>query len=105
MPDYEKLIERLTRQTVIRKGELVAIDMHDGRGPQKVPTGDTVQLRNPDGIEAAEAISTLLKERDALRAAISWIEPPFVTSETTVNELRKRVGFVVADLKRAALSA
>jgi hypothetical protein len=57
MPDYEKLIERLMREE-IPQHETRLYGRH-----ARVPV-------NPDGIEAAEAISTLLKERDALKEEI-----------------------------------
>ena len=44
----------------------------------------------------------LRAEIDKLRAAIAWIEPPFVDEHTTAQELRQRVNFCVADAKRAA---
>jgi hypothetical protein len=50
-----------------------------------------------------ERIESLEAENEKLRAAISWIEPPFVDGNTLLNELRKRVQFCVADAKRAAL--
>lgn len=45
-----------------------------------------------------------LTEDEKLRAAISWIEPPFIDESTPVEELRQRIAFVVADAKRAALA-
>lgn len=41
------------------------------------------------------------KERDALRGAISWIEPPFVDGNTSKKEMRQRIAFAVADAERA----
>ena len=42
-------------------------------------------------------------EIERLRAAISWIEPPFIDEKTPEAELRSRIGFCVADARRAAL--
>ena len=42
-------------------------------------------------------------EVERLRAAISWIEPPFVDDNTSEEELRQRVKFCVQDAARAAL--
>jgi hypothetical protein len=52
---------------------------------------------------AAEVLA-LRAENDKLRAAISWIEPPFIDSNTSEIEIRKRIGFCVQDAKRAALT-
>jgi hypothetical protein len=59
--DYAKLIERLNRTFVI------GVDAEQLRLTN--PPGTA--YRNPDGIEAAEAISTLLKERNARDKALN----------------------------------
>lgn len=55
------------------------------------------------------ALSAEVERKDALieklQGAISWIEPPFVNENTPEAELRSRIGFCVADAKRAALGA
>lgn len=38
---------------------------------------------------------------ERLRVALSWIEPPFVTAETSADELRSRISFCLADAERA----
>lgn len=38
---------------------------------------------------------------DKLRAAISWVSPPFVDENTPRDELLRRIGFLLADAKRA----
>jgi hypothetical protein len=43
----------------------------------------------------------LRAENLRLRAAISWIEPPFVDEKTSHEELKKRVQFCVQDAARA----
>lgn len=45
------------------------------------------------------------EEIDRLRAAIAWIDAPFVDDSTPEAELRQRVKFCVADASRAALAA
>jgi hypothetical protein len=58
-----------------------------------------------DVLDAVLALySPVMEENERLRAAISWIEPPFVDSQTSVNELRKRVQLCLVDAKRATLS-
>jgi len=49
-------------------------------------------------------LSALRREVERLRGAISWVSPPFVDANTTVAELRKRVGFLLTDADRAALT-
>jgi hypothetical protein len=51
---------------------------------------------------AAEVLK-LRVENEKLRAAICWIEPPFIDANTPESELRKRIDFCVQDAKRAAL--
>ncbi|MDF1599671.1 hypothetical protein PZ895_07765 [Mesorhizobium sp. YIM 152430] len=51
----------------------------------------------------AKEIEALRSANDALRAAISWIEPPFVDDLTPHQELRFRVNQCVKDAKRTAL--
>ncbi len=53
-----------------------------------------------DGYEATLRQSEA--ENSKLRAAISWIAPPFVDEKTPEAELRQRIAFAVADLNRAA---
>lgn len=48
-------------------------------------------------------IAELEAENEKLRAAIHWIEPPFIDANTPESELRKRIDFCVQDAKRAAL--
>ena len=43
----------------------------------------------------------LRAENERLRAAISWIEPPFVDSKTSEAELRTRIRMCVEDKRRA----
>jgi hypothetical protein len=50
-------------------------------------------------------IARLVAEIELLRAAVSWIEPPFVDEKTPEAELRQRIAYAVADAKRAALAA
>jgi hypothetical protein len=57
--------------------------------------GDTGQL--------SDELSHLKAENAKLRAAISWIMPPFVDENTPEEELRQRIAFAVADVNRAAL--
>ena len=38
---------------------------------------------------------------EKLKAAISWLEPPFVDENTSHEELLRRVQFMLADAKRA----
>ena len=45
------------------------------------------------------------EEVERLRGAISWIEPPFVDGKTPKVELRRRIGFCIADAKLAARAA
>lgn len=63
---------------------------------------DPVMLRQAADLIEAQA-AELEAEVSKLRGAISWIEPPFVDATTSHDELKKRVGFCVADAKRAAL--
>lgn len=63
---------------------------------------DPVMLRQAADLIEAQA-AKLEAEVSKLRGAISWIEPPFVDATTSHDELKKRVGFCVADAKRAAL--
>jgi hypothetical protein len=68
MPDYEKLIERLKRaKRVAPASRTETVRSDSGRPVSRAVAQEyaTVPV-NPDGPEAAEAISTLLKERDAL---------------------------------------
>jgi hypothetical protein len=51
----------------------------------------------------SEECKLLTEENAKLRAAISWIVPPFVDEKTPEAELRQRIAFVVADLNRAVL--
>ena len=53
--------------------------------------------------EYRKKIAEQAAEIEKLRAAISWIEPPFVDDSTSESELRSRIKFCVADAKRAAL--
>lgn len=46
-------------------------------------------------------VAGMMANIDRLKAAISWIEPPFVDAETSPDELRRRVDFAVADAKRS----
>ena len=55
--------------------------------------------------EAADEIEALRAERDGLRAAISWIEEPFIDESTPESELRNRVKFCAQDAARATLKA
>lgn len=69
--NHTNLIERLTAEIVISddSGQTMTIDL--GEGPTEVSYGGkTVMLRNPDGPEAAQAISTLTAEVEELRAAL-----------------------------------
>ena len=38
---------------------------------------------------------------ERLRAAIMWAEPPFVGTETSEEELRQRVKFMIQDAERS----
>jgi hypothetical protein len=58
MADYERLIERLLARNTLGP-----------RADGKVGIEECYD--NPDGPEAAEAISTLLKERDALKDLVA----------------------------------
>jgi len=58
---------------------------------------ETAKHEYRDRLIAAE------EEIERLRAAIAWIEPPFVDDNTPEPELRQRVNYCVADAKRAAL--
>jgi hypothetical protein len=40
-------------------------------------------------------------QRDGLRAAINWLDEPFIDKNTTAAELRSRIGFMMADRDRA----
>jgi hypothetical protein len=62
-------VERLLAQTVIRSGETMTIDMLDGYGPREISSGDIVQLRNPDGPEAADTIEELVEALKLQEAA------------------------------------
>lgn len=53
--------------------------------------------------KAKDTIKALRAENAKLRAAISWIMPPFVDENTPEEELRQRIAFAVADVNRAAL--
>jgi len=53
--------------------------------------------------ELAAEVVRLRAENEKLRAAICWIEPPFIDAKTPESELRKRIDFCVQDAKRAAL--
>lgn len=70
---------------------------------------NAVRITGYDARAILDHIAALTAERDAavaevarLRGAISWIEPPFVDAATSHGELKCRVGFCVADAKRAA---
>lgn len=56
------ICERLRHQNVLVNGETITVDFGDG--PMECPTGGIVQVRNPDGPEAADII-------DGLCAALS----------------------------------
>jgi uncharacterized protein (DUF934 family) len=85
------LVERLRAPLGIM--ECAERDMPDG----------TKERRWFVALEAADEITRLTEEVERLRAAIVWIEPPFVDEFTSAAELRQRIGFCVADAKRAAL--
>ena len=55
-------------------------------------------------VSSATAVAALKADNERLRAAISWIEPPFVDEKTPEAELRQRIAFAVADAARAALA-
>jgi len=46
-------------------------------------------------------LSAAEEENKRLRAAISWLQPPFVDAKTPAAEIRKRICFMLDDLKRA----
>lgn len=52
----------------------------------------------------ADLYARLVAENEKLRAAISWIEPPFVDDTTPKAEMLSRIQFTVDDARRAALS-
>ena len=66
------------------------------------PKSDPARLISGGKAWAAEC-RQLRAENEKLRAAICWIEPPFIDAKTTESELRKRIDFCVQDAKRAAL--
>ncbi len=49
----------------------------------------------------AQELEIVTRERDALRAAICWVSPPFVDQSTPEAELRQRIMFAVQDASRA----
>ncbi len=53
-------------------------------------------------LSAAEARERVKDEQIAkLRAAINWLDEPFIDKLTTADELRSRIGFMMADRDRA----
>jgi len=46
-------------------------------------------------------VDLLLPCAAKLRAAIAWIEPPFIDEKTTADELRGRIGFCLDDARKA----
>jgi hypothetical protein len=62
-PNTADIVERLNARTVLHRGETVTIDLLDGNGPQEFDGGEIVQLRNPDGPDAAALIESM---REAL---------------------------------------
>lgn len=62
-PDYDGLIERLTKVE----------SSNDGGGPLDIGSVTTNWYRNPDGPEAAAAIRELVAEREGLREALDEI--------------------------------
>jgi hypothetical protein len=65
-------------------------------------TAEVERLRDCSQL-CCEEIGKLRAKNERLRAAIAWIAPPFVDEFTSAAELRQRIGFCVADAKRAAL--
>lgn len=57
-------------------------------------------------VEAADRIEALEAENARLRAAISWIEHPFIDEQTPEKEIRSRIKFCIQDaqLARQALA-
>lgn len=53
---------------------------------------------------AEERIKSLEETQSRLRAAISWIEEPFVDERTPENELRLRIAACVSDANLALLA-
>lgn len=70
---------------------------------ERLRTSVTVDAIVLAAAQAADRIEALEAENERLRAAISWIEPPFMDDKTPESELRSRIEFCVADAKRAAL--
>jgi hypothetical protein len=77
----------------------LAIEMHrrcyshvpDWR-PSKTARGVLSQIDN--------MVAGMMSDIATLKAAVSWIEPPFVDDDTSDEELRRRVGFAVKDANR-----
>ena len=69
---------------------------------------DNLGIPDDAGERASAMIERLIRkqaalraENERLRAAISWIEPPFVDSKTSEVELRTRIQMCVEDKRRA----
>lgn len=74
----------------------LAIEMHRrcySHVPQWKPSTDPRGLLS----QIDNMVAGLMADNQRLRAAISWIEPPFVDEKTTEAELRFRINCLVKD--------
>lgn len=58
-------------------------------------------MNEPVKLAVRQASKQYRTKIEKLRAAISWIEPPFIDENTSEAELRKRISFCVEDAKKA----
>jgi hypothetical protein len=88
MPDESELLAEELRGLAIELHR-----RHYSHVPQWKPS------RTPRGLlsQIDNMTAGMAEWIDKLKAAISWIEPPFVAENTSEAELRRRVQFAVRD--------
>lgn len=100
--DLQKLLAG-ERQTLMYPERLQEIKRRTGNSAtESYQLADEALTLLSERDSLAARIADLEAENEKLRAAICWIEPPFIDAKTTESELRKRIDFCVQDAKRAA---